>query len=341
MHKKLALILVLLILAGCSKTSDAPLKRFSKSGEFFSSVVNVDVCYAPGQEVALKRATDEIWARFADIHWRLSVYDPNSDMNRINSSYPNSVTVGADTYGIIADSLYYNRLSDGMFDITVYPLLKLWKTDEKKNILPSVEEIRAAQAMMGSDKVQLLDKNQIRLLNPDTKLTIDSIADGYAADEAARILRAHGFSNFLVDTSGELYGGGHNCQGGPWRIGVKDPHDPTHIIDVIEMTNTSVTTSGSYEHFYMIDGKQYSHIIDPKTGFPHNNLISATVIAPSAEFSDFWSTALCLLNPQRGIELINSLGEGYASMVVVKEGNGKFVKKASRNYARYLSKNLY
>ncbi len=335
---KILLVFIAIIHLGCSQPNKAQLKKFTKSGDFFSSIIRMDVCYTPGQEVALNSAIDEIWVRFADIHWRLSVYDPNSDMNRINRSYPDAVTVGADTWMIINEAVYYNRLSFGEFDITIYPLLKLWKESEKKNILPSSDQIRQAQQLIGMDNFELLEKNQVRLLNPGTKLTIDSIADGYASDEASRILRAHGFSNFLTDTTGELYASGHNCEGKPWRVGVKDPSDPTgtQMVDVLALKNLSATTSGNYEHFYTIDEKRYSHIISPKSGYPRNEIVSVTVICPSTELSDFLSTALCLLDPQKGIELVDSLGEGYASMILIDDGKGKFVKKASRNYPRYL-----
>jgi thiamine biosynthesis lipoprotein len=336
MKSLLSLILPLLLVFGCTPTPHTKQKHFSKSGQFFGSIMKVDVCYNENQSQALNQAIDAIWSRFADIHWRLSTYDPDSDMNRINHSLSQPVTVGADTYGLIKDSLYYHQFSDQEFDITVYPLIKLWKTAQKRNALPTPAEIQEAQKHMGMDRIKLLNKNQVQLLTPAPSLTIDSIADGYAADETARILRAYGFTNFLVDATGELYGGGHNCEGKFWNIGVQDPQNPGAIIDIIQIENTSVTTSGNYEHFYTINGKQYSHIISPKTGFPRADILSATVIAPSTEFSDFWSTALCLIDPQRGIELIDSLGEGYASMVIVTDSSGEIHNYSSQNYKKYL-----
>lgn len=336
MKRLLSFTLLLLLTFGCVPTAHIKQKRFSKSGQFFGSIIKVDVCYNDNQIQALDQAIDAIWSRFADIHWRLSTYDPASDMNRINHSLSKPVTVGADTYGLIKDSIYYHHFSDQEFDITVYPLIKLWKTAEKRNELPTELEIKEAQNHMGIERIKLLDKNQVQLLTPAPSLTIDSIADGYAADETARILRAYGFANFLVDATGELYGGGHNCEGKAWTIGVRDPQNPGAIIDIIKIENTSVTTSGNYEHFYTINNQQYSHIISPKTGFPRADILSATVIAPNTEFSDFWSTALCLIDPQRGMELIDSLGEGYASMVITTDHAKKIRKHSSQNYKKYL-----
>ena len=295
----------------------------------FGSFVRLDVCYAPGQERALEETVAGIWTRFEDIHGRLSVYDPASDLNRVNHSFPDAVMVGADTWTLISDAVYYNRLSGGEFDITIYPLLRLWKESEKIGALPTSDQIRAVQQLMGPDKFELLENNRVRVLNPGVQLTIDSIADGYAGDEAARILRARGFANFLVDTTGELYAGGHSCEGRPWQVGVKDPRDPFggRMVDVLILRDMAVTTSGNYEHFYTIGEKKYSHVISPKTGFPREDIISATVIAPNTEISDFLSTALCLLNPRKGAALVDALGEGYASIVLIDTGDGRVTSK--------------
>lgn len=331
------IIFTALWFTGCSSRPE-PLQKFSKTGDFFSSVVRLDVCYESGQQDAVQAAIDEIWTRFTDIHWRLSVYDPNSDMNRLNQAYPEAATIGADTYQLIKDAMGYHALSGGMFDITIYPLLKVWKLSEKQNVLPTADDIRLARVSMGMDQIETLKDNQVRLLHPETRLSIDSIADGYAADEAARILRAHGFENFLVDATGELYAGGRACDGKPWRIGVKAPDDPSAIVDVLSIENAAVTTSGSYERFYTIQGQTYSHIINPVTGFPRDDIVSATAIAPNAEFSDFLSTALCAMDPQKGIELIDSLGEGYAGMLILRDGSDEFTTKSSRDYDRYTAK---
>ena len=338
MRKDFFIFILVSFLIGCGRA--APLKKFSESREMFGSIARLDVCYAPGQEQVLEQTIAEIWTRFEDIHGRLSVYDPASDMNRINHSFPDAVTVGADTWTLISDAVYYHQLSGGEFDITIYPLLRLWKESEKIGVLPTPDQIRAVQQLMGADKFELLKNNRVRALNPGTQLTIDSIADGYAGDEAARILRAHGFANFLVDTTGELYADGLSCEGRPWRLGVKDPRDPFggKMVDVLVLRDMAVTTSGNYEHFYTIGEKKYSHVISAKTGFPREDIVSATVIAPNTEISDFLSTALCLLDPRKGAALVDALGEGYASMVLVDNGKGQFTAVESRRYRPYCAR---
>ena len=338
-HPFFTCILLPIFFFGCAHPSSQPaLKKHTQIGEFFGSVVQVDVCYGEREEDRVRQALAGVWDRFEDIHGRMSVYDPKSDMNKVNGSYPEPVAVGADTYGLIRDAVGYHGLSQGVFDITVYPLIAVWKESGKKNVLPTAEELAGARKAVGVKNVELLPGNRIRLLSPATKLSIDSIGDGYAADEAARILRSHGFTHFLVDASGELVAGGRNCEGRRWRIGVRDPQDKTKLIDVLDLENAATSTSGSYERYYEINGVRWPHIINPVTGYPGRGVLSATVVAPTGQFADFWSTALCLLDPEQGIAMTDAMGEGFAAMVIVDRGEGKIIKKASRNYARYSSR---
>ena|SRR3989338_4840524 len=334
MQKKLFFILLCVLIVGCGRPHQ-PLNQLTKIDEFFGAVVKVDVCYETRQGEALTKALDEVWARFADIHRRMSVYDKDSDINRINNSYPQSAQVQADTYALIKDSMDYYQISEGVFDISIGPLLSLWKESEKRNSLPTKDEIRQTQAKMGIENIRLLEANRIQLLKEGFKINIDSIGDGFAADEAARILRSHGFKNFLVDASGELFAGGHNCQGRKWRIGVRDPLDSAKIIDVIELSDAAASTSGNHERYYTIQGKHWSHIVNPLTGFPSRDILSATVVAPSAQFADFWSTALCLLDVKKGGVLTESFGDGCASMVVFKDSRDSVKRMESRNYKKF------
>lgn len=337
MIKEIIIMMVtLLACAGCSRSgSQGALKQFTKTGEFFGAEVRLDVCYENREEAKLNQAVNTIWSRFADIHRRMSVYDPGSDINKINNAYEDSVLVGADTYQLIKDSVSYHKISNNVFDISIGPLLMLWKESQKRNSLPSAEEIKAAQDKLGVAYIALLPDNHIRLVKQGMKINVDSIGDGYAADEAARILRNFGFENFLIDASGELYGGGKNCHGNLWRIGIRDPLDPVALMEVVYVSNAAVSTSGNYERYYEVEGQRFSHIINPLTGYPHNEILSATVIAPSAQFADFWSTALCVLNAEEGRKLTDSFNNDYASMVIVEEENGSTKTFPSRQFSQF------
>jgi len=333
--KRFGLVVALIAAVALWSQWRDPVRQLTRTGEFFGSYVKVDVCFEATARDRVHHAVDAVWERFADIHTRLSVYAPDSDINLINNAYAVPVRVGADTYQLIKDAQDYYRLSHEVFDITLGPLIKLWKTKGRQGIMPTDVEIRRAKGLAGMSAVKLLNERKIRLARRGVKVNIDSIGDGYAADEAARILRSRGVENFLVDASGELYAGGKNCQGHPWRIGIRDPHDVERLIDVIEVSNLAVSTSGSYERFYEIDGKRWSHIIDPRTGYPARGINSATVIGKSARFADFLSTALCVLNPEDGIALMDELGPENAAMLILDDdpqGNKRLV---SRNYSVY------
>ncbi|OGX50561.1 MAG: hypothetical protein A2306_07225 [Omnitrophica WOR_2 bacterium RIFOXYB2_FULL_38_16] len=310
------------------------IQRFSKYGEFFDSYVKMDVCCQNRRREELESVLEDVWTRFGDINSRFSVYDPHSDINKINQAYNASISVPEDTYERIKNSLDYYKISNGVYDITVEPLITLWKTRGQEGVMPTDEEIRQAMAKVDIKTISLLDNHRIRLTRPDVKINIDSIGDGFAADEAAKILRSHGFSDFLVDASGEIYAGGHNCQGRKWRIGVQDPQDKEKIIDVIELSDMAVSTSGSYERFYEIDGKSWSHIIDPRSGYPARGIVSATVVAPSAELADFLSTAFCILPASESLQIIDSFGKDHAAMLIT-ENEGKEQEVISNGYNEF------
>ena len=171
---------------------------------------------------------------------------------------------------------------------------------------------------------------------------IAGIAKGYAIDEAARIFRQYGVENFYIDAGGDVYAGGVNCSGEKWRIGLRHPSGDDELLDIIHVSNQAVTTSGNYAQFYEIEGRLYSHIIDPRTGFPQEYVTSATVIAPTAETADALSTALCVLTPREGIELILSQDnrhEGdYAALIITTDQDSAYERFETENYKKNQSK---
>jgi thiamine biosynthesis lipoprotein len=202
--------------------------------------------------------------------------------------------------------------------------------------MPTQEEIKEALLTTDIKAVELTADHRVRLVHDGVKVNMDSIGDGFAADEAAKILRAGGFADFLVDASGELYASGNNCKGQKWRIGIRDPNDTQKMIDIMDLSNLAVSTSGSYEQFYEIEGKRWPHIIDPRSGYPAEGIISATVVAPSSEFADFLSTAFCVLSPQESLEIIDHFGKDHAAMLVTN-GREAQKKESSKEYHLFLS----
>lgn len=299
------------------------------------TLVHVDVCQAPNNPEEIESALERVWVRMDEITDAMSVFKKTSVISKINSSQGEFVPVNKDFYSLIESSVQYSLLTDGAFDITVKPLIDLWNHRTGEGKIPADQEIKEAQESVGFFAIDFSQENAIRLKSPHAKIDLGAIAKGYAVDEAARILKERGIKNFFIDAGGDLYVSGMNCRNKPWKIGVRDPEHPGEIIDIIQLTDSAVTTSGDYEQFHLIDGEKYSHIIDPRTGYPQKGVISATVIAPSATEADALSTALCVLDPNRGIKLINRQGQGYAGLVVSLQEGESARSHESKNYQKY------
>lgn len=320
------LIFVIGLLWGCARPHSDQLQRSSQTKVLMGTYVTVDVCYPREDARVLLETYNEVWARVHDLQEIMSLYEPRSEISRINGSYPDAVPVGHELYQVLDSSIRISELTRGAFDITVFPLVHLWRESGRAKRIPSKMEISQAQDRTGMRFIELLEDQRVRLLKPGMSLDLGGIAKGYAVDEAARVLRSRGFKDFFIDAGGDLYLGGQSCQGTPWRIGIRNPARKDQIIDIVEVRNQAVTTSGSYEQYVEIGGRNYSHIIDPRTGFPQEGVVSATVIAPITYEADALATALCVLSQQEGIELIESMGESYAALLIVSDSRVDHLK---------------
>lgn len=310
--------------------------RVSESRELMATTIQVDICQDNDAQ-DLGPVFEQVWDRLKEIAWRMNVYDDASDVAKVNASYQHPVVIGADTWGVIQRALAYHVSTEGVFDITVRPLIVFWKKMAEENRWPAKEELEEIHAVIGSNKVKLLPENQIMILHPKAKIDLGGIAAGYAVDEVAGIIRSFGIKDFYIDLSGDIYVGGQNCEGRPWRIGVRDPRDKNKIIDIVELSNQALTTSGNYNQYVEIQGQRFSHIINPVTGYSQRGVISATVVSDTTIEADVLATALCILGPQRGLKIIENHRAGNAAMVIVEDEHGALEKITSPQYPMYKS----
>lgn len=310
------------------------IERVSESRYLMAMDIQIDIC-RESEAQDLKPVFEKSWARLEDIAWRMNVYDDRSDVARVNSSFENPVTIGTDTWDVIQQSLEYNRLTEGAFDITVRPLIVFWKKTAKENRWPKPEELEKIRAVIGSNKVKLLPDSTVAVLHPDTRIDLGGIAAGYAVDEVAAIIRSFGIQNFYINASGDIYVGGINCEGEKWRIGVRDPKNKTQLIDVLALSNQGLTTSGNYEQYVEIEGQKFSHIINPITGYSQQGVISATVISNTTIEADALATAVCVLGAEPGLKIIETIHPDNAGMIIVDDpkGNTKIIKNT--NYSKF------
>ena len=319
--------------AGCERFAGAPSKKYRETQMVMGTIVHLDVCQDPQNSVEVRKAYAEAWSRLNEISWRMNVWDDRSDVAKINSSQLKPVTVGADTHYVLDQAIRYSKMTDGAFDISVWPFIKLWKDGEKHNQLPAPDRLQEAKKAVGPGNIHLSENNVVQLLNENTKIDLGGIAKGYAADEAARIFRKYGLTDFYIDAGGNIYVGGLNCSKKLWQIGIRDPRNTMNIVDIVSVSNVAVVTSGNYEQFYDIQNERWSHIIDPKTGYPQKEVISATMIAPTAIEADAFATALCVMGASRATRFIEELAGPYASLVIVRQGSTSIKKYPSQSFA--------
>jgi thiamine biosynthesis lipoprotein len=196
-----------------------------------------------------------------------------------------------------------SRLSDGLFDITVAPLLETWGFYRRERTLPTREAIEQAMRSVGHNRIRITGDSII--IDPDMRVDLGGIAQGFAADRAALILRQRHVKSAIIDIGGEVLAIGRSPEGRPWRVGIQNPRDQG-IIETIELENAAVSTSGDYEKFFIIDNQRYPHIINPKTGQPAQKFASVTIVAENATYADAISTAAAIMGPM-AIDFLDSL----------------------------------
>ncbi len=318
--RRAPVLVAMMALITSAAPSHARVDRFEQARSYFGTQVRVTVCHAASDLGRAESAAASVWQRFAGIHGRMNAFDPASDVSAVNAAGGQDVAVHADVHRLLSRSKEYAQVTGGAFDVTAAPLTVLWRRAGKEDALPTTEEISRARQLVGAERIELLAQSRVRV--PDG-MTVDlgGAAAGFAADEAASIFRASGFSDFMVDAGGEIYAAGVSCEGRPWRVGINDPAAPGYVRGLVELKDQALSTSGSYEKYVTVRGERFSHIINPVTGYPAAGAVSATVIAPDALAADVLSTALCVLGPGPGIRLIDDLGAGYAAMLMIADGN--------------------
>ncbi|MCK4822143.1 FAD:protein FMN transferase [bacterium] len=239
----------------------------------------------------------------------LSIYKKESEISMVNlKAGLEEVKVSEDSLYVIEKALYYSELSDGVFDITVGPLIELWgfRNGEKK--VPDKTEIEKILALVNYKNLSInREKSTVKLEKPGMQIDLGGIAKGYAVDSMIGVLKRGGIKEAIVNAGGDIYALGNPAGKSRWHIGIRNPRNHSGIEDVIELKNSAIVTSGDYEKFFFEGGKRYSHIIDPRTGVPASAIRSVTVTAPTATEADALATALFVLGEEEGKKLIKQL----------------------------------
>jgi len=254
----------------------------------------------------------------------MSRYKSDSEVSELNrDGFGHAVKVSKSTYEVIQRSIEFSKLSGGVFDVTVGPLVDLWHSAEEANSLPTEAELQQVHSRVGYDKL-ILDANEtsVRFAAEGMRVDLGGIAKGYAIDKAVEAMRNGGAAGGMVDIGGEI-----RCFGLPsagqknWRVGLQDPNKVEDGLDtgmpllVLHLTEAAVSTSGHYRRFVTIGGKRYSHIVNPASGHSSESLASITIICPSATDADGLSTAVAVMGQEKGLALIESLPQAEAILI--------------------------
>lgn len=276
--------------------------------------------------------------RVREIERMMSAYTENSDIVRINQSAgETTVKIHSETLGLIKKAITFSILSDGAFDITVWPLVELWGIGRMKNRIPSGEEIEAAKSLVDYRKI-LLDESHCRagLKEKGQAIDLGGIAKGYAAEEVKRILLENNVQSALINLGGNILTVGSSPDGGVWKIGIQNPLEPTgNYLGILGAENKTIVTSGSNERFFIQRGRRYHHIIDPRTGEPsQSGLLSITAVCGGSADADALTTSAFVLGPENGMKLIRLLG---AEAVLVTERLDVLASEGLRNHFKLLN----
>lgn len=257
-------------------------------------------------EGLLREAFDEVRA----LEKVMSRFVQNSDVDRINQQAGKEpVEVDPRTFHVIKESLYFSEVSRGKFDVTISPLLSLWKfgTGEEGEP-PSQEEIQEVLPLVDYKKIELDEENlTVYLPKEGMALDLGGIAKGFIVDEIAHFLEEEGVGHATVNAGGDIMTLGTRLDGTPWRIGITHPREREKIIAIIPVSQEAIVTSGDYERFFTYEGERYHHILDPEKGYPAREVISVSVVAPDCMTADSLSTAVFVMGTQKGMDLLESL----------------------------------
>jgi len=274
------------------------------------------------------RAIETALDAMTEVDSLMSAYKKDSEISEINrQAGQKAVNVSPQTFWVVKSAIHYSEISDGAFDITISPLIRSWGFFRKQGHIPPKEEINQKRALVNYRLIELDSEhnpltpfikgeyNRIKLLKHGITLDLGGIAKGYAVDQAIETLRAAKVENVLVNLSGNMYAMGHPRDKDAWRIAIRHPRQKESLLGVLELQEEAIATSGDYEKFFIYDGKKYSHIINPHTGYPVLGIASVTIIAKTAMEADALSTTVFVLGSERGLQLIESK-DGVEGIIV-------------------------
>lgn len=298
-----------LLFTGCDE-SRGPIEI---SGATMGTQYHVTIARAPADfDVDVMRR--EIDAELHRINAQMSTYLPDSEISRFNSQSETLwFDVSPEFASVVKRAQEVSEMTGGAFDVTVGPFVDRWNfgPDRTNMEIPSDAEIANLKQAVGFRLIEIRDDPPaLRKQRPEVQIDLSAIAKGFAVDRITQLLESHGLQHYLAEIGGEVRARGTNAAATAWTVGIEKPVADARLVHrVVHLRDAAMATSGDYRNFIEIDGRRYSHMIDPRTGYPvDHHLASVSVIADDCLSADAWATALMVLGPDRGYELARQMG---------------------------------
>lgn len=239
----------------------------------------------------------------------ISSWDPSSQTSKINNNAGiKPVKVNEELFNLIKRAIGISKLTDGAFDISYASMDNIWKFDGSMTDMPSEERIKASVNKVGYQNI-VLDNNNftVFLKKKGMKIGFGAIGKGYAADKAKTLLKQQGVVAGIINASGDINSWGKQPNGEEWKVAITNPMDKNKSFGFLPILNGAVVTSGDYEKYVVFNGIRYTHIINPRTGYPASGIVSVTVFAPKAELADALATSIFVMGVETGIDRVNQM----------------------------------
>ena len=285
------------LLGGCGDRYEAKSGLTPYKEELFAMDTYMNLCaYGEQSQKAVEAASAEI-QRLDEL---LSVTGESGDVYQLNQLGQRQVE--ADTLAVISRAVDVTKETDGLFDCTITPVMKLWGFRDGNFRVPSPEELAEQLAKVDGSKVRI-EGNTVTLLDGVT-VDLGAIAKGYTSQRIMEVYRENDVTSGIVSLGGNVQTLGRKPDGSLWRVALEDPRNPEDYFGILDVENKAVITSGGYQRYFDQDGKRYHHIIDPATGYPSDSgLLSVTIISENGTKADALSTALFVMGYERAVEL--------------------------------------
>ncbi len=280
-----------------------------------------DITVVANDEASGNAYIDMAVAEIQRIESLISSWDPNSQTSAINQQAGiQPVKVDEELFQLIQRAIGISKLTDGAFDITFASMDRIWKFDGSMTAMPSEEAIAASVEKVGYQNIVLDPETQTVFLSKEgMRIGFGAIGKGYAADKAKSLLIEEGVIAGIINASGDMNTWGTQPTGEPWKVAITNPLNKEKVFATLPISNKAVVTSGNYEKFVTFNGVRYTHIIDPRTGYPATGIISVTVMAPKAELADALATSVFVMGVEAGLDRINQLPQ-IACIIVDEAG---------------------